>query len=318
MRRPGSLVRCLLLLAYAVLVLAVPVAPLPAWTGAKLTLAGIFLLPALVSVLLWMLIAGPKKGIRIPAVLFGYVGYLAILSGAAALSPQTAYDPLPSLAFHLVGICLVTVLVQIHSDTETLLRTVTVLGVLAGLVGAMGVAEYFGLILYDRNFSSGQSILGTFGNQNHLGGYLCIFLPFALLAVATARRRWVRIVAAGTVACSFLSILMTASRATLAGAGVASGCFVLLGAFFLFSPVSRFRSMPAGRRRALVAAATVGTAAMAAWLVTDGRLVDRFVYIADPENFSAYGDICTGPQFPSGVTAPSRSFWATARGAITG
>ena len=278
-------IRTLLLASYASLVFTVACERLPGAVGAKLTVAGPLLLAALAGGLVRLAVDGHRQGIRLPPVVPACFTYLALLFASMVLNPGASYDPLNAVASMFVGICLMAVLGLTTDDAATIRRIVMFLGVLAGVVGLLGVGEYFGLVFYDLNYGSGQAIRGTFGNQNHLGGYLCVSLPFILLVGAAGQTPLLRFGAWIMAACTCLAALMTGSRVTLAAVFFAFVAFGLLTSLFVFNPLARFRSARPVARVVTVLSAAAAVAAVGAWTALDGRFIERFAHIADPGKF---------------------------------
>lgn len=100
-----------------------------------------------------------------------------------------------------------------------------------------------------QSFADGR-IFSTFGNPNHLGGFLAVLVPIGLVLLMLHKSRPVRILTAAIMAGVLVQLLQTASRGALLAALVALG---VAGAL-LWPEVH-------GRLRALLpAAGAVGTA----------------------------------------------------------
>jgi len=73
-----------------------------------------------------------------------------------------------------------------------------------------------------------HNVYATFGNPNHLGGFIATVLPLGVVTAVLARRRWVRVAMWGWVAAVLLLLLQTAARGAWLGTLV-GGVVLVLG-----------------------------------------------------------------------------------------
>jgi O-antigen ligase len=134
-----------------------------------------------------------------------------------------------------------------------------------------GVVVFYGLIqLHDTEFhgtrwdfilwnlgSFSNDIFSTFGNPNHLGGYLAIILPIVVVLGFSTKRWWWRAAAGLLAAVILVEVLRTSAR----GAWVAViAAFVVLAAM-VAPEIKRRPVLAAGSAAAVVAIVVVGLAA---------------------------------------------------------
>lgn len=136
--------------------------------------------------------------------------------------------------------------------------------------------------------SSLHNVFSSFGNPNHLAGYLVTVLPFGLVAAVLARRSWIRILLWCWVGLVLVIVLQTAARGAWLGMLAAAG---ILG-------VGLF---PLWRRRSLV----VG-------LVSVGALGAVVALLAGGSRFIG-GKAAALFQFGSGSSVSQRyGYWSAA------
>jgi O-antigen ligase len=73
-----------------------------------------------------------------------------------------------------------------------------------------------------------HNVFATFGNPNHLGGYIATVLPLGVVTAVLARRRWARVAMWGWVAVVLLLLLQTAARGAWLGTLV-GGVVLVIG-----------------------------------------------------------------------------------------
>lgn len=287
--KPGSAatVWACLLLSQAVLVLAVPFSALPGFWGAKLVLWGVFLFPALAFFLARGMSRRGGFSFAIPSIVLLYGVYAGFLTAIMLLNPDGGYDGLYRMAQKVAGLCLIGVLYHVASHEGRLRRSVVFLGILAGGLALLGILEYLGIVFYDQNIRTGQKICATLGYFTHLGGYLCVALPFAMSLWFAAQKAGTRILALTAVACVVTAILMTGSRMPLGAMVFAVGLYFLLLSLFVCRPLDALRAAGMRKVAGALALLLVAGAAMGFWLFKDGYLISRFADIAHPARFLA-------------------------------
>jgi len=279
-----SLVLPALMLSYIVLIFSVPVYNVFGWSAAKTAFSGVILIPVLCCLFYSRLIRG-EAGLFVPAIVRLFGAYVFFLAVVTVVNHGRGYDPLHYLSWYVLAISLILALCNLVDDEKKIRIAVVLMGGVAGVVSVLGVMEYFGLIFYRLNFHSGQNVIATFGNQNYLGGYVCVCISFTLTLFFIARGKLLKIIAAVMSVCVIVCALMTGSRMTLVTVVCSSGFYFFLAGFFLLHPVQRFRSAEARTKITVVALCVVTTVILAWWFVTDGRLISRFADILDPEKF---------------------------------
>jgi O-antigen ligase len=73
-----------------------------------------------------------------------------------------------------------------------------------------------------------HNVFASFGNPNHLGGYLVTILPLGVVTAVLTRHRWVRVGVWFWVALSVVLLLQTAARGAWLG-GLAGGAILVVG-----------------------------------------------------------------------------------------
>jgi O-antigen ligase len=73
-----------------------------------------------------------------------------------------------------------------------------------------------------------HNVFTTFGNPNHMGGFLVTVLPLGVVTAVLARRRWLRVVLWGWVAIALVLLLQTACRGAWLGA-LFAGAILIVG-----------------------------------------------------------------------------------------
>ena len=122
----------------------------------------------------------------------------------------------------------VFVVVQAAVDGPRQLRRFMLVGALAALGPALGAIEVWRTedALIDGYRTHWR---GPYADPNRLAMCLIAVLPFALYGAMTARRRWLRLLFAATVAAQITAIVLTHSRSGSVAAAVALGLFLFRG-----------------------------------------------------------------------------------------
>ncbi len=115
--------------------------------------------------------------------------------------------------------------------------------VVAGLLGAAGILERFGLVFWRFNKSLG--VATTFLNPNVCSGFLILTLPFAYAAAALARRTVLKAAALAAVLLGLANLLLAQSRAAILGSLAGTVLFTVLAVPVLAAPARAGRT---GRR----------------------------------------------------------------------
>jgi O-antigen ligase len=75
-----------------------------------------------------------------------------------------------------------------------------------------------------------HNVFATFGNPNHLGGFIATVVPLGIVTAVLAKNRWVRVALWGWVAIILVLLLQTAARGAWLGA-LAGGAVLVVGLF---------------------------------------------------------------------------------------
>jgi O-antigen ligase len=123
---------------------------------------------------------------------------------------------------------IVFVVVQNAVDGPRRLRRFMLVGTLAALGPALGAIDVW---RNDDALIDGFRThwRGAYADPNRLAMALIAVMPFALYGAVTARRRWVRLVFALTLAAQLGAIVLTHSRSGFVAAGLALALFIFRG-----------------------------------------------------------------------------------------
>lgn len=263
----------------------------------NLTKFTIVLLGTLVVVSLWVVecvqrkeLLRPKTGIE-PALL----GLLAATAISTAFSFSKvvslvgfykSYDGLVSvLAFTLLALSAAEVFDSRHQIRQALIGATFVGGGFAAFYGVLQYITFMTEGRYKLDWESWgaasfktSAVFSTYGNPNHLAGYLAMMIPLAIVLGVISKKTGVRLLSWTFVAIAFLEILQVQTR----GAWVAVAV-VTAGLIALFLPEIRKNPVP------FVA---VGVAALLLFGIAGltlrgrGNIFQRVISIADTQESS--------------------------------
>ena len=285
--RRDSLFAGALLLSYAILILAIPlpVQDIFDFKATKVVSSLSLLVVALFVFFYLKLIRETESKIAIPFIFKIYFLYVLLLSLSALSGANKCYDPLYYLAhLAIIGLLLIA-LHNLFTTFERVKTAVFFMAGVAGIVSVLGILEYFGLVFYVMNIDAGQIVKGTFGNQNYLGGYLCVCLPFLLTLFFCSERKFLKsgflLLCVFAVFCAFF----TCSRNTSLVILLCLAIYLLLTFVFVFHSTKNHKKMERKKKLVIVSALIAGAAIFGIYLICDGHLIQRFKDILDPAKF---------------------------------
>lgn len=283
--RGDSLLAGVLFLSYAFLIFAIPIQNFFDFKAAKVAFSLSLLVVTLFAFFYLKLIRETKSKIAIPFIFKIYFFYVLLLSFSALSGANKCYDPLYYLAhLAIIGLLLIA-LYNLFSSFKGIKTAVFFMAGVAGIVSVLGIMEYFGLVFYEMNLNSGQIVKGTFGNQNYLGGYLCVCLPFLLTLFFCSERKILKsgflLLCVFAVFCAFF----TCSRNTLFVIFLCLAIYLLLAFVFVFYSTENHKKMERKKKLVIVSAFIAGAAIFGIYLISDGQLIQRFKDILDPAKF---------------------------------
>ncbi len=188
---------------------------------------------------------------RLPRSWLSLGAFVASAVMLPAFSSSLALTHWPTALGLLSGLALFFVTVIALDDDDNARRAcLVVLSGSGALCAVVVLLQAAGLRWLTSDIYTGLEFRapGTFGNPNWAAAYLAPLVPLSLGLTATAKRRWLYYAAA--------ALLTVATVATLSKGGVVT----LAAGLFVFVVLGR--SVPRGRRLALVAAATACAAAV--------------------------------------------------------
>ncbi|MBE9569676.1 MAG: O-antigen ligase family protein [Proteobacteria bacterium] len=275
----------LLLLSYAFLIFAIPIQNIFDFKAAKITFSLGFLVTALGLFFYSKLFRETDSKIAIPFIFKIYSFYVFVLSFSSLFSFNKCYDSLYYLAhFIIIGLLLIALYNKFNNLNGVKIAVFFMAGI-TGIVSVLGIMEYFGLVFYEMNLNSGQIIKGTFGNQNYLGGYLSVSLPFVLTLFFCSKKKILKsgflLLCVFAVFCAF----STCSRITAIDISLCLAIYLLLASVFVFRSAENRKAMEQKKKLVIVCALIAGAALLGTYLVNDSQLIQRFEDISDLRKF---------------------------------
>jgi len=202
-------------LAFIVMLYSNPMYWWPAFE--KLRLAYVCAAVASFALVLHRIVSGERVRLGLPAAipLFAYLAFIP-LSLAWSLSPHDTF----LATVEGVKMAVMFVVVQRAVDGPVRLRRFMLVGALASLGPALGAIDVWRT---DDHLIDGFRThwRGLYGDPNRLAMSLIAVMPFAVYAVLTARRRWVRLLFGATLAAQLTAIVLTHSRSGSVAAAMA-------------------------------------------------------------------------------------------------
>lgn len=283
--RRDSLLASVLFLSYAFLIFAIPIQNFFDFKAAKVAFSVSLLVVALYVFFYLKLIRETEPKIAVPFIFKIYFFYVLLLSFSTLSGANKCYDPLYYLAhLAIIGLLLIA-LYNLFTTFEGVKTAVFFMAGIAGIVSVLGIMEYFGVVFYEMNLNSGQIVKGTFGNQNYLGGYLCVCLPFLLTLFFCSERKILKfgflLLCVFAVFCAFF----TCSRNTTFVIFLCLAIYLLLAFVFVFHSTENHKRMERKKKLVIVSALIAGAVIFGIYLISDGHLIQRFEDIADPAKF---------------------------------
>ena len=256
---------------------------------AKLT---VLLIGALVLAALWAVdaltnakVPDLRTGLHWPILAMVVIGLLAtIFSVSPRLSLLGAYQSYDGF-LALLAFAVLT-LAAAESWRPTDLRKILTTFLLAAggpvvLYGLIQIADvelgtswdWIGFINPGASFGPTSTVWSTFGNPNHLAGFVACLLPIGLIVVISDRSVLARVLAGGVLGGALLCLVETSS---LGGLGAALGALVLTG-LLLIPELRQRKRMAAWLGAGVAVAAVVGVVIVAA----QGTLGDKLEAATD-------------------------------------
>lgn len=170
---------------------------------------------------------------------------LGVNQNIAIFGTYARYDGVLTLCTYVALFWLTVQALQRIVDARALLRALIASGF---VVAVIAIIQWIG------DAASGQRAYGTMGNANVLGAFLVLLCPAAYIELLSAKSAVARVLAGNALVAMLLALLLTVSRSSWIGLGVAIA-ILLIG-----------RQLPAMRNRLLQAATVVlvlGAAALA-------------------------------------------------------
>lgn len=285
--RRDHLLICLLLLSYFGLIFAIPIPNIFDFKAAKLIFSLGFLVPALVIFFYLKLIRETVPEIFIPFIFKVFFLYALHLFIVSILNLDQSYNPFYDLAhLAITGLLLIAVYNLINSF-ERLKAVVFFMAVVAGIVSVLGILEYFGLVFYGLNFDSGQNIKVTFGNQNYLGGYLCITLPFLLTVFFCSEKKILKFSFLLLSILAVCAAVFTGARMTFLVIFFSLAAYLLLAFLFVFGSDENNPHKRQQKKIVIIGAFIAAIAVIVTYLiVSDAHLIQQFKTLGeDPAVF---------------------------------
>ena len=133
--------------------------------------------------------------------------------------------------------------------------------------------DWIGFINPGASFGPTSTVWSTFGNPNHLAGFVACLLPIGLIVVISDRSVLTRVLAGAVLAGALLCLVETSS---LGGLGAAVGALILTG-LLLIPELRQHKRMAAWLGAGVAVAAVVGVVIVAA----QGTLGDKLEAATD-------------------------------------
>ena len=155
--------------------------------------------------------------------LLAYLSFIPLSLAWTLSAPDTI-----AATFEAAKMAVVLVVVQAAVDGPRRLRRFMLVGTLAALGPALGAIQVWRTddALIDGFRTHWR---GPYADPNRLAMCLIAVLPFALYGAITARKRWVRVLFAATLAAHITAIVLTHSRSGSVAAALALGLFLFRG-----------------------------------------------------------------------------------------
>ncbi len=155
--------------------------------------------------------------------LLAYLSFIPLSLAWTLSAPDTI-----AATFEAAKMAVVFVVVQAAVDGPRRLRRFMLVGTLAALGPALGAIHVWRTddALIDGFRTHWR---GPYADPNRLAMCLIAVLPFALYGAITARKRWVRVLFAATLAAHITAIVLTHSRSGSVAAALALGLFLFRG-----------------------------------------------------------------------------------------
>jgi O-antigen ligase len=137
------------------------------------------------------------------------------------------------------------------------------------VAAAVPVLVYGGIQIYGFDIDKGSNpdfvqwnatfhnVFASFGNPNHLGGFLVTVLPLGVVTAILARQRWLRVLLWGWVAVLLVLVLQTAARGAWLG-GLVAGAILVVGLLPRLQARARTTGLVAGGGLVLAVALIAG------------------------------------------------------------
>jgi len=160
--------------------------PLTMWPGVgdpTVPKTSFFLVAMLALAVLWGLASWlrPCREVRVPWVFFplAFLGLVGLISLLAAVNARESVRSLLIAALYVELLLIIADSVRRRRDVHLLLYALLASGFLVGLYGLL---QYFGMLPSPSYGVGPAAMTSTFGNQNHLGGFLSYMIfPCAML-----------------------------------------------------------------------------------------------------------------------------------------